>query len=70
MIMRVSINDQDHELDPGTTLAAAIAMVPGAPEGRGVAAALDGTVVPRREWTHTVLSDGMRVELVVAVQGG
>jgi sulfur carrier protein len=70
MIVRVSINGQPHELDPGTTLAGAIAMVPGAPDGRGVAAALDGEVVPRRAWEETELADGARVELVVAVQGG
>ena len=70
MIVRVSINGQAHQLDPGTTLATAIAMVPGAPGGRGVAAALDGEVVPRREWDETELADGARIELVVAVQGG
>jgi sulfur carrier protein len=68
--VRVLINGQAHELDTGTTLAEAVAVLPPNPDGRGVAAALDGEVVPRTEWVRTELSDGARVELVVAVQGG
>ena len=70
MTVRVSINGQPHELAAGTTLAMAIAGVRGASDGRGVAAALDGEVVPRSRWPDIQLSDGSRVELVVAVQGG
>lgn len=68
--MLVLINGDPHELEPGATLAAAVAQVPGAPQGRGMAAALDGEVVPRRAWAATELTEGARVELVVAVQGG
>jgi sulfur carrier protein len=35
----------------------------------GVAAAVNGEVVPRREWAMPV-RDGDRVEIVTAVQGG
>jgi sulfur carrier protein len=43
----------------------------GAPEeGRGVAVALDGEVVPRGRWDEVRLVDGQRVEVVRAVQGG
>jgi sulfur carrier protein len=68
--MRVSVNGELHEFAAATTLADAIARLPGAPEGRGVAAALDGEVVPRSRWSETRLSEGARIELVVAVQGG
>jgi sulfur carrier protein len=37
---------------------------------RGVAVAVDATVVPRGEWTTTQVRDGARVEIVTAVQGG
>jgi sulfur carrier protein len=40
------------------------------PDGRGVAVAVDGEVVPRGQWTATGLSDGQRVEVLQAVQGG
>jgi sulfur carrier protein len=36
----------------------------------GVAAAVNGEVVPRSSWAGTVLRDGDRVEVVTAVQGG
>jgi sulfur carrier protein len=68
--MRVLINGEPHELPAGATLDAAVAELPGTPSGRGVAAALDGEVVPRRDWPATELADGSVIELVVAVQGG
>jgi sulfur carrier protein len=43
--------------------------VTGAPN-RGVAVAVDGEVVPRGEWASTTLSEGQKVEVLQAVQGG
>jgi sulfur carrier protein len=37
---------------------------------RGLAVAVDATVVPRGEWGTTTVADGARVEIVTAVQGG
>jgi len=37
---------------------------------RGMAVAVDATVVPRGEWTTTRVEDGAKVEIVTAVQGG
>jgi sulfur carrier protein len=37
---------------------------------RGMAVAVDATVVPRGEWGSTHVADGARVEIVTAVQGG
>ena len=39
-------------------------------EGRGVAVAVGGEVVPRTAWTQTRLAEGAAVEVVSAVQGG
>jgi len=39
-------------------------------EGRGVAVALDGEVVPRGEWAGTTLRAGQSVEVLAAIQGG
>ena len=36
----------------------------------GVAAAVNGDVVPRRLWGATVVRDGDQIEIVTAVQGG
>lgn len=68
--MRVLINGEPRELAAGTTVAGVVASLPGIPEGRGAAVALDGEVVPRGQWQQTELTDGARVEVVVAVQGG
>jgi sulfur carrier protein len=68
--MRVIVNGEARELPAGTTVAIMVASLAGAPEGRGVAVALDGEVVPRAAWGGTELADGARVEVVAAVQGG
>lgn len=39
-------------------------------EGRGVAVAVDGEIVPRGQWPQVVLPEGAQVELVQAIQGG
>jgi sulfur carrier protein len=39
-------------------------------EGRGVAVAVDGEVIPRGRWSDTGLHEGQEVEVLHAVQGG
>jgi sulfur carrier protein len=68
--MLVLVNGEARELTAGTTVGQLVALIPGTPEGRGVAVALDGEVVPRGQWPQTQLADGARVEVVTAVQGG
>jgi sulfur carrier protein len=70
MTLRVTVNGEARELPGGTTVATVVASLPGASEGRGVAVALDGEVVPRGAWGETELADGACVEVVAAVQGG
>jgi sulfur carrier protein len=67
--MTVELNGERVELDAGASVADAVARS-GAASRRGLAVAVDGEVVPRREWERTALRDGQRVEVVVAVQGG
>jgi sulfur carrier protein len=68
--MTITINGARRELPEGATVASVVASLSGAPEGRGVAVALEGEVVPRARWRATELHEGARVEVVVAVQGG
>jgi sulfur carrier protein len=70
MTLQVTINGERRELPAGATVATVIAALHNAPDGRGVAVALEGEVVPRAEWPTTELHDGAAVEVVVAVQGG
>jgi thiazole synthase len=68
--MTVELNGSRVKLPDGATVATAIQLSEAAPEGRGVAVAVDGEVVPRSEWEATSLSDGQRVEVLAAIQGG
>jgi sulfur carrier protein len=68
--MTIRLNGELRELPAGVSLAQAVAAA-GAPAGSGgVAAAVDGEVVPRDLWERTQLSEGQHVEVVQAVQGG
>ena len=66
--MTVTVNGDQRDLAPGTTLADLITQL--ALPSRGIAAAVDGEVVPRGAWPGTPLADGAVVEVVTAVQGG
>ncbi|MGP2439401.1 sulfur carrier protein ThiS [Streptomyces sp. JW3] len=66
--MRISVNGEPRQVAPGTALDALVRTLTRAPSG--VAAALNETVVPRARWAATALSDGDRVEVLTAVQGG
>ena len=68
--MRIELNGEPRELADGSTLADAVRASGVAREGRGVAVALDGEVVPRAEWDSTPLAEGSVVEVLAAVQGG
>jgi sulfur carrier protein len=68
--MLVTVNGQRRELPAGATVASIVAALAAAPEGRGVAVAVEGEVVPRGSWSLTELSEGAHVEVVAAVQGG
>ncbi|MGW2561233.1 sulfur carrier protein ThiS [Streptomyces sp. NPDC001514] len=64
----VSVNGEPRDIAAGTTLDALVATLTAAPSG--IAAAVNETVVPRGEWSGTLLGEGDRVEVLTAVQGG
>lgn len=66
----VTVNGSAQPLDAGTTVADLVADLTGGPSARGVAAALNGAVVPRGRWRLIELQDGDRIEILTAVQGG
>lgn len=65
--MKVMVNDEAVEVDEQTTVARLLEDM-GFPD-KGIAVALDWSVLPRSKW-DTTLSDGARVDVVTAVQGG
>ncbi|MET7602141.1 sulfur carrier protein ThiS [Streptomyces avermitilis] len=66
--MNISVNGERRRITPGTALDTLVKTLTAAPSG--VAAALNETVVPRAQWSSTALSEGDRVEVLTAVQGG
>jgi sulfur carrier protein len=66
--MKITINGEARELDETSTLAQLLDTE--LPSTLGVAAAIDGEVVPRAQWATFPLVDGQAVELLTAVQGG
>jgi sulfur carrier protein len=68
--MRVTLNGEARELREGATVTDAVVESGAQPDGRGVAVAVDGEVVPRGRWAATELESGQRVEVLQAVQGG
>jgi sulfur carrier protein len=67
--MTIRLNGEATKLPAAASLADAV-RVAGAKGERGVAAAVDGEVVPRAEWAATPLREGQSLEVVRAVQGG
>jgi sulfur carrier protein len=65
--MIIVVNEKQVEVDEQTTVAALLKSL-GFPD-RGIAVALDLSVLPRSDWA-TKLFDGARLEVVTAVQGG
>lgn len=65
--MKITVNDEAVELDEQTTVAKLLETL--GISDKGIAVAVDWAVLPRSQWQHP-LSDGAKVEVVTAVQGG
>lgn len=68
--MTAVVNGTERSVGSGTTVAGLISELGHDPAGRGIAAALNGEVVPRAAWGLTTVSDGDRVEILTAIGGG
>jgi len=68
--MKIRLNGKERELERPMDLAEVVELAGGDPEWRGMAAALEGEVIPRSEWRQTRVHEGAEVEVVAAIQGG
>jgi len=66
--MRLTVNGETRDLPAGSSVAVLVARLTSAV--RGVAVAVNGEVVPRSTWETASLTDGDRVEVLTAAQGG
>ena len=64
------LNGEATDVPAGRTVADVLVLAGAPDDGRGVAVAVSGEVVPRGEWATHVVADGAHVEVLVAVQGG
>jgi sulfur carrier protein len=65
----VLVNDRPHALEGAETLGGLLRRL-GHPGLRGVAAAVNGAVVPKSGWEKRALRDGDRILVIRATQGG
>ena len=68
--MRLIVNGTERELESGASVADVARSIGVEPGARGIAVAVDGEVVPSSELASVELSEGQRVEVVTAIQGG
>ena len=68
MEMRLTINGAERHFTPALTVERLIGEL--GIEGKRVAIERNGEIVPRSRYGEVVLSDGDRLEVVVAVGGG
>ena len=67
--LTICVNDEPRALAGATTLAALVRAL-GLAERKGVAVAVNKSVVPRAAWPAHPLHDGDRVLVIRATQGG
>ena len=69
--MKVKLNGTATEIAEAATVADAVSVVAGgASNGKGVAVAVNGEVIPRSRWHEVRLGEQDRVEVLRAVGGG
>lgn len=68
--MIIQVNGQPREVAQDIRLSDVLELCEGAPTPRGIAVAVNGEVIPRSRHASTELTEGARVEIVTAVQGG
>jgi sulfur carrier protein len=67
-VITVALNDAVRELDDAATVAGLLAELDLPP--RGIAVAVNGEVVRRVDWPQHILTQGDRIDVLTAAQGG
>ncbi|WP_165025167.1 sulfur carrier protein ThiS [Dysgonomonas sp. ZJ279] len=66
--MIIKLNDQNHEIKEGATIASFIEDL--GLKSQGIAIAIDNEVIPKNEWAKTILLENDELMLIQAVSGG
>ncbi|HEY3250835.1 MAG TPA: sulfur carrier protein ThiS [Ignavibacteria bacterium] len=68
--MKIKLNGELKILNGSNLLDEVITSYLNGKEARGIAVALNSTIVPKQKWNDTALNENDEVEIVHAVQGG
>jgi sulfur carrier protein len=68
--MKIKINGEETVLDSKITLNEFIIKRLNGKEPRGIAVALNMSIIPKSKWEETVINENDEIEIVTAVQGG
>ena len=68
--LQLRVNGEPVEVGAGATIADLVAALTAEADPKGVAVAVDRSVVPRSEWATTPARAGSLVEVVTAAAGG
>ncbi|OFT91666.1 sulfur carrier protein ThiS [Corynebacterium sp. HMSC28B08] len=70
--MIYTVNQEERTSDGPVTIAEVVRQEigPDGTDAKGLAVALNQSVVPRSRWDEQTLNDGDEIDLLVAVQGG
>ena len=68
--LTVSVNGRDKTIPVGATVVDTLQVVSIDPSRSGIAVAVNDEVVRRSDWHGCVLSEGDRVDVIQATQGG
>lgn len=68
--MDITVNGTSQTVQTGTTISQLIRETDGVEDRNGIAVAINDEVVPRSDWDTHQVSDGDRIEIIQAVQGG
>ncbi|MEE3626483.1 sulfur carrier protein ThiS [Nitrospirillum sp. BR 11752] len=66
----ITVNGKTRDHAEGLDLPALLGEAGLALEARGIAVAINGTVVPRARWAERAVADGDAIEIVKVLQGG
>ena len=68
--MKVTLNGDAREVNDRATICALLQEIGIEAPGKGIAVAVNASVVPRSEWSTTRLAPEDRVDIIHVVQGG
>ena len=68
--LTLSVNGDALSVPAGSTVADVVAQVVGADDPKGIAVAVDRSVIPRSQWHSTPVLVGSQIEVVTAAAGG